>query len=197
MHATSTTPARTGFLPRRSVWVGSLLVLAVSLAGRAALLQFASGSAPFVLGETAVITEETTGVAYMARVDTGAAVSSVHVGPGDMEIVDASPEPEKNIAKPVRLRLDNGEGTGAWIETRIEDYVQVRSANGAEHRYRVKLPLRCGEVVKEAIVNLNDRSEMTYKFLLGRDFIQDDFLVDVSHSGPGLAGTESDFYEGG
>ncbi|CAN0364621.1 unnamed protein product, partial [Ectocarpus sp. 4 AP-2014] len=81
-----------------------------------------------VLGETAVITEVSTGVEFTARVDTGAAVSSIHVEPEDVRIEDESPEPAENIAKKVRLRLDNGEGEKAWVETRIQDYVEVRSA---------------------------------------------------------------------
>ena len=74
------------------------------------------------------------------------------------------------------LRLDNGEGEKAWVETRIEDYVEVRNAEKAEHRYRVSLPLECGGVKKVAMVNLNDRSRMTYRLLLGRDFLRDDFV---------------------
>ncbi|MEQ8848406.1 RimK/LysX family protein [Botrimarina sp.] len=174
----------------------SVLVVA-SVAGRSALYRFAlQPPSPQVLGETTVITEETSGVAFTARVDTGAAVSSVHVGPEDMEIVDASAEPAENVAKTVRLRLDNGQGTEAWVETRIEDYVEVRSANGAEHRYRVRLPLKCGDIVKESVVNLKDRSNMTYKFLLGRDFIEDDFLVDVSHSGPEPFSADESYWGG-
>lgn len=163
-------------------WVAFAALVAATFAGRSALLSFASGP-PAVIGETAVIKEVSTGVEYMARVDTGAAVSSIHVQPGDVVIEDESPKPEKNIAKKVRLRLDNGEGQKAWVETQIEDYAEVRSANGAEHRYQVRLPLQCGDVLKYAVVNLNDRSEMTYRLLLGRDFLRDNFLVDVTHQG--------------
>lgn len=134
-----------------------------------------------VIGGTAVIKEVTTGVEFTARVDTGAAVSSIHVEPKDVVIVDESPQPTENIDKTVRLKIDNGEGEKAWIETQIEDYVEVRNAETAEHRYRVRLPLQCGDVLKFAVVNLNDRSNMTYKLLLGRDFLRNDFLVDVTN----------------
>lgn len=134
-----------------------------------------------VIGETAVIKEVTTGVEFTARVDTGAAVSSIHVDPEDVVIVDESPKPTENIDKTVRLKLDNGEGEKAWVETQIEDYVEVRNAEKAEHRYRVRLPLQCGDVLKLAVVNLNDRSGMTYKLLLGREFLRNEFLVDVTN----------------
>ncbi|TWT95280.1 hypothetical protein Pla108_34240 [Botrimarina colliarenosi] len=170
-----------GWVPRR--WIGLALLFAAVLTGRSALLLFAATPNPSVIGETAVITEVSTGVEYEARVDTGAAVSSIHVNPSDVVIVDESPQPIDNVDKLVRLRLDNGEGQKAWVETKIEEYAEVRSANGAEHRYRVRLPLQCGDVQKVAVVNLNDRSTMRYRLLLGRDFLRDDFLVDVAHGG--------------
>ena len=169
----------------RRFWIGTWVVLtfALSLGARDALLRFALAP-PAIIGETAAVTEVSTGVEFTARVDTGAAVSSIHVEPDDVEIVDESPKPEKNVSKKVRLRLDNGEGEKAWVETRIEDYVEVRNAERAEHRYRVRLPLECDGVQKLAVVNLNDRSAMTYRLLLGRDFLRDDFVVDVAHRGP-------------
>ena len=88
------------------------------------------------------------------------------------------------MAKKVRLRLDNGDGEQAWVETKIDEYVEVRNAEQAEYRYRVKLPIMCGDIFKTAIVNLNDRSKMTYRFLLGRDFLEHNFLVDVARQGP-------------
>ena len=159
------------------------LIVGAALVGRAALLRFAA-QPPAVIGEVAVVTEVSTGVEFTARVDTGAAVSSVHVAPEDMVIEDESPLPVENIDKTVRLRLDNGEGANAWVETKIEDYVEVRNAETSEHRYRVRLPIQVGDVLKHAVVNLNDRSNMSYRFLLGRDFLKDDFLVDVAHSDP-------------
>lgn len=164
-------------------WATLLVVSAASLAARDGLLRYALGP-PAVLGETAVIREVSTGVEFTARVDTGAAVTSIHVDPEDLVILGESPEPDENVDKRVRLRLDNGEGERAWVETRIEDYVEVRNAEKAEHRYRVRLPLQVGEVRKLAVVNLNDRSGMTYRVLLGRDFLKDDFVVDVAHQGP-------------
>lgn len=166
--------------PLRGISLALLFV--VVLTGRSLLYSYAVQPAPSVIGETAVIKEVSTGLEFEARVDTGAATSSIHVDPDDVVIVDESPKPVENVDKLVRLRLDNGDGKKAWVETKIDDYTEVRSANGAEHRYRVRLPLKCGSVNKTAIVNLNDRSRMTYRMLLGRDFLAGHFLVDVSRS---------------
>ena len=168
---------------------GLIFLFAAVLMGRSALYEYskqpvpAVPAVPAVIGETALIKEVSTGLEFEARVDTGAATSSIHVTTDDYVIVDESPKPTDNIDKLVRVRLDNGEGKDAWVETKIEDYTEVRSANGAKHRYQVRLPLQFGDIQKIAIVNLNDRSTMKYRMLLGRDFLRDDFLVDVAAGG--------------
>ena len=138
---------------------------------------------PLVIGPTARVTEASTGLDLVARVDTGARTTSLHCTEDDLQIQDASSDPLKNLGKPVRIRVENRQGHSDWVETELVDYVEVRSANGAERRYRVWLPLSCGPVTKETLVNLNDRSAMTYRLLLGRDFLEGDFLVDVSRAG--------------
>lgn len=132
------------------------------------------------IGPVAEIVEASSGVTLTARVDTGATVSSLHCPPDALQITNASADPRQNIAKPARIRVENRDGDAAWIQTRIEDYVEVRCSEGSDYRYRVRLPLRCGRVEKHTIVNLNDRSHMTFRMLLGRDFLAGSFVVDVS-----------------
>ena len=168
--------------------LGLVLLFATVLMGRSALFDYSTFNystqpLPAVIGETAVVREVNTGLEFEARVDTGAATSSIHVDADDVVIVDESPKPDENIDKLVRVRLDNGDGKKAWVETKIEDYAEVRSANGAEHRYLVRLPLQFGDIQKIAIVNLKDRSTMKYRLLLGREFLKNDFLVDVASAG--------------
>lgn len=138
---------------------------------------------PLVVGPTARVIEPQSGLPLLARVDTGASVTSLHCTENDFVIEQASEDPFENVGKPIRLRLENTAGASSWIETEVLDYVEVRSANGAEHRYRVRIPLKLGPVHKETIVNLNDRSRMTYRLLLGRDFLAGHFVVDVSQPG--------------
>lgn len=142
-----------------------------------------TGASPLVIGPTARIVETQTGVPLIARVDTGAAVTSLHCGEADLEITDRSDDPFENLGKPARIRVANRDGQADWVETELVDYVEVRSANGAEHRYRVRLPLRCGTVERETLVNLNDRSAMKFRLLLGRDFLAGRFVVDVARPG--------------
>ena len=44
------------------------------------------------------------------------------------------------------------------------------------------LRLRWGGTEKELQINLRDRSPMSFKLLIGRDWIGDDFLVDVDRN---------------
>lgn len=53
------------------------------------------------------------------------------------------------------------------------------SAQGREKRYLVRLTLSAMGVRKTILVNLRDRSQLRYKLLLGRNWLADDFLVDV------------------
>ena len=60
---------------------------------------------------------------------------------------------------------------------------KVKSSNGTyQSRYVVQLRIKLGDVVKLTDVTLTDRSTMNYTVLLGRRFLGDHFLIDVSKS---------------
>jgi hypothetical protein len=134
------------------------------------------------IGATALVTEVSTGLPLPARVDTGATSCSIHCK--KVEIKDADPDPKVNIGKVVRFLIEHSgnEKKAEWIETKIEDYVKVRTAEREDERYKVKLKLRVEDVEKKVLVTLNDREQMKYPLLLGRNFLRDDFLVNVSQS---------------
>lgn len=167
-------------ITRRLLLGATLASLAVAAFGIADRFGVSDPAEPQVIGPTAAITEVSSGVEFTARVDTGAASTSLHCTPEDFVIVDPSDDPLENLNKPARVRIENRLGDASWIETRIIDYVEVRNAEAAEGRYKIRLPLYCQGVQKEAVVNLNDRSHMSYRMLLGRDFLAGQFLVDVA-----------------
>jgi hypothetical protein len=136
------------------------------------------GSDVRVIGATTVVTEVSTGVPLPARVDTGATSCSIHCEA--MEITDPHPDPRKNIGKPIRFLVKYGESEGKWVETKIVDHVTVRTSEREDDRYKVKLRLRWEDMEKKVIATLNDRQRMKYPMLLGRNFLRDDFLVNVS-----------------
>ncbi|HEX2475785.1 MAG TPA: RimK/LysX family protein [Lacipirellulaceae bacterium] len=131
-----------------------------------------------LIGATTLVTEVTTGLPLPARVDTGATSCSIHCE--TFEIKDAHPDPKENIGKPVRFLLKNKDGEDLWIESKIVDHVTVRTAEREDERYKVRLQLRWEDVEKKVVATLNDRQKMKYPMLLGRNFLRDDFLVNVS-----------------
>ncbi|MEX0613584.1 MAG: RimK/LysX family protein [Pirellulales bacterium] len=132
-----------------------------------------------LIGATTVVTEVSTGVPLSARVDTGATSCSIHCDA--MEIKDADPDPKVNIGKPVRFLIKHKDSDeGEWVEAKIVDHVKIRTAEREDERYKVSLKLRWEDVEKKVHVTLNDRQSMKYPLLLGRNFLRDDFVVNVS-----------------
>lgn len=136
---------------------------------------------PRMIGPTTTVTEVSTGLPFAARVDTGARTCSIHCEA--VEIEGADPDPGKNIGKPVRFLVKNKTGESKWVETKIVDRVTVRTAAKDEERYKVRLRLRWADVEKQVGVTLDDRQKMQYPLLIGRNFLRDDFLVNVGLDG--------------
>jgi hypothetical protein len=86
---------------------------------------------------------------------------------------------EDNVGKTIRICLKKCDGEPEWIERKIADLAEVRTSEQAELRYKVPMTLRCEGIEKEVLVSLNDRSQMSYPMLLGRNFLHGDFVVDV------------------
>jgi len=130
------------------------------------------------IGATATVTEVSTGLTLEARVDTGAAVCSIHCE----KIVSAVPstEPNENVNRPIRFLVKNRQGESRWIVARLADFSGIRTAAGTSDRHFVSMRLRCVGVEKSVLVTLNDRREMRYPLLIGRNFLRDDFVVDVT-----------------
>lgn len=111
-----------------------------------------------------------------AKVDTGAYSSSLHCH--HIHLVDGSE------GKKVRFNLldpDHPAYNERLFELDVHDRREVKSSNGiAEERVFVKTKIRIGNDVYDIELSLADRSEMKYPLLLGRKFLRERFLVDVS-----------------
>jgi hypothetical protein len=134
-----------------------------------------------IIGATAMLTEMSSGFAFPARIDTGAETCSLHVE--KIEIQDKTARRTKNVGKSVRFLLKGSDGKTKWVEGVVADAVRVKSSSlrsgEVDHRYKVRLTLQWKDVRKEVLVTLNDRTSMEYPLLVGRNFLQSDFLVDV------------------
>jgi hypothetical protein len=141
-----------------------------------------------VIGATALVTETDSGFTFPARIDTGAETCSLHVE--RIVIEDKTARRLRNVGKSIRILVKDQSGKSHWIESVVADAIRVKSSSlpggDYDHRYKVRLTLEWQGVRKEVLVTLNDRTDMEYPLLLGRNFLRGDFLVDVGQdSGKG------------
>ncbi|KQH85974.1 ATP-dependent zinc protease [Vibrio furnissii] len=130
-----------------------------------------------VLGEIEKVTIDTLKKNFDARIDTGAATSSLNA-------VDVE-EFERNGKNWVRFHLSDETGAkddSAWIEAPILRYVRIRQSTSdqSERRAVVELWVKLGDIHEKTQFTLADRSQMSHPILLGREFIRDIAVVDVS-----------------
>lgn len=109
----------------------------------------------------------------VARIDTGARTSALHVD----EIVRIG-------RRMVRFRVVRDDATptsvdDAWVEARIARVARVKSSSGSVvASYFVVTEVRIGEVVRDVELSLAAREPMRYRMLLGRTALAGLFVVD-------------------
>jgi len=104
---------------------------------------------------------------FIAKIDTGAKTSSMHIE--DIKVID-----DKNIQIKITPK-------SAWKNFKISRITHVKSSNGISHqRYYIFTFVKIGNKSYNLEFNLNNRSNMKYPVLLGRNFLENRFLVDVS-----------------
>ncbi|MGL4512761.1 MAG: ATP-dependent zinc protease family protein [Lacipirellulaceae bacterium] len=132
-----------------------------------------------IIGATAHLREASTGLRFLARVDSGAKSCSLHAE--EVRIDDPSDKMKKNIGKAVRFRVLDEKGESHWIDAEIAETVTIKTSEARDRRYKVWLSLKHGDFEKRVTVTLNDRSHMEFPLLVGRNFLRGDFVVDVEH----------------
>jgi len=164
-------------MPVQTVFVSILLlpVLLCSLSGSAAAES--SRLDKVIIGRTCRVQVEELGLDYLARVDTGASITSIHAT--DFLIEKGTSDPLDNVGRKINFLTVSSDGQYKRMTSEIAEIQTVVSAQGREKRYLVRLTLSAMGVRKTILVNLRDRSQLRYKLLLGRNWLADDFLVDV------------------
>ncbi len=110
-----------------------------------------------------------------ARIDTGAKTTSLHAV--NIEEVDQRGELF------VKFQTVNSEGKVIEVVRKVDTTQKVANTAGfITRRYVIKEKVKMGSIEREILVNLNDRSKMEYKFLVGRNFLLGRFIVDVARS---------------
>jgi len=129
-----------------------------------------------VLGQTEWIYVSKAKENFKARIDTGAATSSINA-------IDLQ-EFERDGKNWVRFNISHDkEDRDQIIEARVLRYVRIlQSSEPGEYDRRpiVELHVRIGGVAHLSEFTLTDRQHMEYAVLIGRSFMQDVIMVDVS-----------------
>jgi hypothetical protein len=77
----------------------------------------------------------------------------------------------------------DGDGKKVEFLRKVDTTQRVSNTAGAvSKRYVIKEKVKMGSIEREILINLNDRSGMEYKFLVGRNLLLGRFIVDVARS---------------
>lgn len=109
-----------------------------------------------------------------ARIDTGAATTSIHAE--DIELV------EKDGKRWVHFSLVDPEtNEKIQLEQRLHRKVIIKQSDSEDQRrYVVRMWITIGETRSLVDVTLTDREHMEYPMLIGRNLLVDTVIVDVS-----------------
>jgi hypothetical protein len=114
-------------------------------------------------------------VPLLARIDTGAATSSI-----DAEnIVPFERDGEKWVSFEI---VNRSNGARLKFEKKIKRKALIKRTGKDELRYVVNLKVKMGKDVIDTDFTLNDREKFDYQVLIGRNIISGRYLVDASIS---------------
>lgn len=112
---------------------------------------------------------------FNARVDTGAAISSL-----DCDSIDYF---ERDGEKWVAFKLVNKKtGEDHVFEKKIESAYKIRRIGEDERRKAVKMEVKMGGETFSALFTLANRAGFSYQGLIGRNILTGRFIVDTSTS---------------
>ena len=115
-----------------------------------------------------------------ARIDTGAKSSSLHAT--NVQFFERDGESWVKFQIHTHEKWDVEDVAEPEYEARLVKTTKIKqaSADEIEERAVVKLMVSVGEIKEEVTFTLTDRANMNYPVLLGRNFLNDIVVVDVS-----------------
>ncbi|MCF7823517.1 MAG: RimK/LysX family protein [Candidatus Marinimicrobia bacterium] len=142
------------------------------------LIVFCGAAPKLTVGATETVTVEEVGLTFKARVDTGAKTTSIHA-----EDIQISPS-EDPRGQAISFLLVNKAGESKKVSGVVAEVATIKTSEGSEERYKVPLTIIWGDTKKTVLVTLNNRERMQFALLLGRNWLHDDFIVDVDINNP-------------
>ena len=127
-----------------------------------------------IVGAVEWVKVEPSNLVLESRIDTGADTTSIHAE--DIQLI------EKDGRRYVQfVLLDPSNGARHPQELRLRRRVIIKQNNGPDdRRYVVRMWLTLGASRARVDVNLSDRTDFEYPLLIGRNFLTDSLIVDVS-----------------
>ncbi len=127
-----------------------------------------------IIGAVEKALVEPAGLVMDARIDTGAETTSIHAE--DIQLV------EKEGKRYIRFNLRNADNEKVPQELRLKRRVLIKQQDSEdlERRYVVRMWVTIGDIRSRIGVNLSDREDFEYPLLVGRNFLLDAAIVDVS-----------------
>jgi len=109
-----------------------------------------------------------------SRIDTGADTTSIHAE--DIQLIEKDGKRYVNF-----VLIDAVTGSRYPQELRLRRRVLIKQSDGPDQRrYVVRMWVTLGETRSRIDVNLTDRTNFEYPLLIGRNFLTDTLIVDVS-----------------
>lgn len=133
-----------------------------------------SSSNKKIIGSTELVRVLPGNVVFSSRIDTGAETTSMNaIG---IKLF------ERDSQEFVSFRFKEDENS-SLIEKPVLKYVKIKRHGGEpQSRPVIKLRLVLGTQERVVLVTLTDRSKFKYPLLIGRNFLRDNYIVDVSES---------------
>lgn len=132
----------------------------------------------FLLGQVEHVYVEEIKATFDTRIDTGAASSSIDA----RKIILFERDGEQWVKFDVFTHGENQPST--TFEAKVARFVRIKQdpSSKGDRRPVIRAHLQIGKYAAETDLNLTDRSHMDYPLLLGRKFMKDIAIVDVSQT---------------
>ena len=85
-----------------------------------------------------------------------------------------------DLGKSISFTTQNNLGQEQSYTGEIIKVSKIKNAQGVERRYAIRLKIKLGKKIKSIQINLRNRKNLEYKLLLGRNWLENDYLVDVT-----------------
>lgn len=108
-----------------------------------------------------------------ARIDSGATTTSLHAT--NIRLFERDGQPW------VHFTTTNGRGSAITLELPTVRHVRIKGEGGDyERRPVVLIEVQIGHSRQKIEASLTDRANYTYPLLIGRNFLRDNAIIDIS-----------------